>query len=392
MAKVFISHSSKDKAFALELKSRLESGGHVAWLDAYELIVGDSIRAKIDQGIGHCDVVAFVLSPDAIQSRWFNYELRVAQTPEASGRKKLLLPVLLSDCENLPPDLEGIRFADFRRSREQGWVGLEQALARWEQIQQSSSPREPSIKAEKARDSAPSPQASTYNTLEQGLLASAPPKEGAPDPLRKHLEAYSAGSAGGSKKAKETRSSSISTTRVATAVLLILGGLGLSISGKDDSSSSSPPTGASIDSRSTRAVGGDTRSLAELRSQSRVRPLQNNETAFVAERLPTGVFGFVDMAALPLLRQAQVRLTQAANAFEIQKTSYGELLVIGYVRESDFDGVAAGRPISIALAPKATQSRGRLISIPMDRIKAVAAKNEQGERVAKLTLGVAVSL
>ncbi|KFA87795.1 toll/interleukin-1 receptor domain-containing protein, partial [Archangium violaceum] len=151
MAKIFISHSSKDKPFAIELKRRLESKGHDAWLDLSELLVGDEIRTKIDEGIERSDVVVFVLSPDAILSRWFNYELRVAQTLLRSGKKRPLFPVLLRECTNLPPDLEGVRFADFRRDHEQGWKELEQGLSQWERVQQPSSPHAPPSRSEPAQ-------------------------------------------------------------------------------------------------------------------------------------------------------------------------------------------------------------------------------------------------
>jgi hypothetical protein len=403
MAKIFISHSSKDKPFAIEFKRRLDSRGHVVWLDTSELLVGDEIRAKIDEGIGRCDVVVFVLSPDAILSRWFNYELRVAQTPNSSGKKRPLFPVLLRECANLPPDLEGVRFADFRADYEQGWKDLEQGLSQWEQSQPPSSPPGPSSGSGQKQPPSPTAQAHRYDKLEQKLVASAPPESGS-SALRDHLEAYSGRSAG----TKKEKPSSISGARIATAVMLIVGGLGMAIATSDDprpSNGSAPrrqsflaqvaDTIAPANSRSTRAVGGNATKLEELRSQNRVRPLQDNEAALSAERLPSGVFGFVGIDVLPLLRRAQIQLTPSSTgspttAFEIQKTSVGELLVVGYARESDFTQATTGRQMSLALAPKAGR-RSRLISIPMDRIKAVTLKTDQGERVAELALGTAVS-
>ncbi|WP_160174639.1 hypothetical protein, partial [Archangium violaceum] len=264
-------------------------------------------------------------------------------------------------------------------------------------------------------------QVGHYNKLEQKLVAAAASKDSTTNASSSHRETYS-GRSNGSKKA---RPSSTSETRVAAAVVLIVGGLGLAISAKDDPApsgdsgprrksllaqlvdatgetnqpASSTPSSASEsapnNTQSTRAVGGYATKLEELRSQNRVRPLQDNEAALSAEHLPLGVFGFVGIDTLPRLRRAQIQLSPSstgspATAFEIQKTSAGELLVVGYVWESDFERATTGRPMRIALAPK-TGRRGRLISIPMDRIKTVTLKNEQGERIAELSLGSAVS-
>jgi hypothetical protein len=421
MAKIFISHSSKDKAFAIELKKWLDSRGHIAWLDTSELLVGDEIRATIDDGIGRCDAVAFVLSPDAIQSRWFNYELRVAQIPDGSGRKKLLLPVLLRECEHLPPDLEGIKCADFRRRHEQGWKDLEQGLSRWERMQQPSSTQEPVRKAEQPQHPSPASQTSRNNTQERELLASAPSGEGATDPLRQHLEAYSSGASDGSKRSEKRRPSSISATRVAVSVLLIISTLGLVTASNDnpppfgdpasrpqsillkitdalrgklrtagDSSTFPPPVNAINTSRSTRAVGGDTRSISELRNQHRVRPIQDNEVASSAERIPVGVLGFVEIEALRLLRRAPVRPNQSDTAFEVHKTLDDELLIVGYVGESEFAGAAAGKPFKISVAPKPNQWADRLISIPVERIKSTQSMRDNlGKPFAGLSLGSA---
>jgi len=51
MPKVFISHSSKDKAFAEHLAADLKNAGLEVWLDKWEIEVGDSIVKKINAGL-----------------------------------------------------------------------------------------------------------------------------------------------------------------------------------------------------------------------------------------------------------------------------------------------------------------------------------------------------
>lgn len=51
---VFISHASEDKAsFVNPLARALEASGLQTWFDATALTVGDSLRAKIDEGLSH---------------------------------------------------------------------------------------------------------------------------------------------------------------------------------------------------------------------------------------------------------------------------------------------------------------------------------------------------
>jgi len=52
---VFISHASEDKeAVARPLARHLQELGLRVWIDECELTLGDSLRRKIDAGLGAC--------------------------------------------------------------------------------------------------------------------------------------------------------------------------------------------------------------------------------------------------------------------------------------------------------------------------------------------------
>ncbi len=113
MSRVFLSHSSKDKAFARRLGADLRRNGHVVWIDEAEIQVGDSLIEKIRDGIDEVDFVAAVLSKASIKSEWVKKELDLASNREIEERRVIVLPLLIQNVT--PPGfLKGKKYADFR--------------------------------------------------------------------------------------------------------------------------------------------------------------------------------------------------------------------------------------------------------------------------------------
>jgi hypothetical protein len=54
---VFLSHSAKDKAVVRPLPERLRKDGLKVWFDEWEIKPGDSIPAKIEEGLEHLRVL-----------------------------------------------------------------------------------------------------------------------------------------------------------------------------------------------------------------------------------------------------------------------------------------------------------------------------------------------
>ena len=74
MAKIFISYSSKNKAFARRLSEDLNRMGHEPWLDEWAIKVGECIITKIDRGIADSDFVVIILSSHSVKSGWVEKE------------------------------------------------------------------------------------------------------------------------------------------------------------------------------------------------------------------------------------------------------------------------------------------------------------------------------
>jgi hypothetical protein len=67
-AKIFISYSRKDMAFADRLEGALKDRGFDVLIDRQEIYAFEDWWKRIEALIGRADTVVFVLSPDAVKS------------------------------------------------------------------------------------------------------------------------------------------------------------------------------------------------------------------------------------------------------------------------------------------------------------------------------------
>ena len=67
---VFLSHSVKDKALVRPLAERLRADGVKVWFDEWVLKPGDSIPAKIEEGLERSRVLVLCRSANAFGSDW----------------------------------------------------------------------------------------------------------------------------------------------------------------------------------------------------------------------------------------------------------------------------------------------------------------------------------
>lgn len=90
---IFISHASEDKELvARPLADLLRSSGVTVWLDENELRLGDSLRAKIDQGLAESRYGVVILSRAFFAKDWPQRELD-GLTALDSPQRKVILPV-----------------------------------------------------------------------------------------------------------------------------------------------------------------------------------------------------------------------------------------------------------------------------------------------------------
>ena len=114
LSSVFLGHNSNDKLLARRLAKDLSYAGVTVWVDEAGIKLGDSLLAKIEDGIKGSDYLAVILSLHSIDSSWVQRELRIALMKEIEGCNIAVLPLLYQDCE-MPAFLSDKLYADFRQ-------------------------------------------------------------------------------------------------------------------------------------------------------------------------------------------------------------------------------------------------------------------------------------
>lgn len=108
---VFISHATEDKeSFADELCCELQKAGIRVWYDTISMSWGDSLRSKIDNGLGKSRFGIVIISKDYINKGWTQYELDGLFQREMTGGKTILPiwhNITKQEVQNFSPTLAG---------------------------------------------------------------------------------------------------------------------------------------------------------------------------------------------------------------------------------------------------------------------------------------------
>jgi len=95
---VFMCHASEDKEEIVgPLASAFADFGIRVWLDRAEILWGDSLTGKVNQGLSVSDYVVVVLSKHFIEKNWPKLELDSALNIEASTGRVVVLPLLVGN-------------------------------------------------------------------------------------------------------------------------------------------------------------------------------------------------------------------------------------------------------------------------------------------------------
>jgi hypothetical protein len=92
---VFLSHSSKDKVIVRTIAERLRSDGLRVWFDDWEIRPGDSIPAKIEEGLEHSRVLVLCMSASAFGSEWAQLESHTFRFRDPLNKERRFIPLRL---------------------------------------------------------------------------------------------------------------------------------------------------------------------------------------------------------------------------------------------------------------------------------------------------------
>jgi hypothetical protein len=108
--KVFISHASEDKdRFVLSFAKALLQNGIDAWVDQWEMHLGDSIVEKIfEDGVAQASAVIVILSNFSINKPWVREEMNSAFVQRVNKGTRLI-PIILDDC-HVPTALQSLQW------------------------------------------------------------------------------------------------------------------------------------------------------------------------------------------------------------------------------------------------------------------------------------------
>ena len=93
----FLSYSSSDEQFALQLYGDMRSYGVRCWFAPEDLKIGATIRDALDEAIRLHDKLLVVLSTTSVASQWVEQEVERALQEERDKKRSILFPVRIDD-------------------------------------------------------------------------------------------------------------------------------------------------------------------------------------------------------------------------------------------------------------------------------------------------------
>jgi formylglycine-generating enzyme required for sulfatase activity len=109
-ARIFISYSRKDMAFADRLEAALKARGFETLIDRTEIYAFEDWWKRIQALIGRADTIVFVLSPDAVAS-----DVALKEVAHGAGLNKRFAPIVCRpvEAEAVPEEVRRLNFIFF---------------------------------------------------------------------------------------------------------------------------------------------------------------------------------------------------------------------------------------------------------------------------------------
>jgi hypothetical protein len=106
--KVFLSYGWEDKELASKIAHALQANGIETWWAEWCMSAGDSLRQKIDEGLGACTHFVVLLTPTSITKPWVNLEMDAGLVRKLQSKAKFIPLRHGLAAGALPPLLSGL--------------------------------------------------------------------------------------------------------------------------------------------------------------------------------------------------------------------------------------------------------------------------------------------
>lgn len=120
---IFISHSSRDKAAAIQLATTLNMCAVDAWFDDWELEMGHSLTDGIAKAMNESRFIAILITENYNKTVWTKSEYKKALAREQSEGRTVMLPLIVGQAE-VPDFLEDRIYVDLRENFFSGIANL----------------------------------------------------------------------------------------------------------------------------------------------------------------------------------------------------------------------------------------------------------------------------
>ena len=108
--KVYLAHASEDKTRVRLIAEYLMANGVDVWFDEWEIDPGDSLRQKMEDGLGAMTHFVVVLTETAITKPWVAKEIDVGLVQQVGGKSRFVPLVVDLDTAKLSPFLQSMLF------------------------------------------------------------------------------------------------------------------------------------------------------------------------------------------------------------------------------------------------------------------------------------------
>jgi len=106
--KAFLSYGWEDHELAEKIATELQGSGVDTWWAEWCISAGDSLRQKIDEGLGDCTHFIVLLTPSSLKKPWVNQEMDAGLVRKVREQCKFIPLRHNLSAEELPPLLSGM--------------------------------------------------------------------------------------------------------------------------------------------------------------------------------------------------------------------------------------------------------------------------------------------